>query len=355
MVYLTKETMKILNFLISLYLLSPIILDARSIHRPFDQSQGYIKVKGENSDKDYFLFDSHLREISLFRTYDNEDFNKNLAPETLTYSKDDQQTEIQINVLNELIENLIKEINNQKTKFTDFDVLKQRDFNKFTKTGNIILKFKNYPFIFKLFLETPESLANPFAKAFQARGIFNLGGSFRHLMGFTRIKNLELIKEKIENHPHWSELIEFPRKWFWLPEDPKWIEITGYNLGNQSEQYIKIPGVYGLICDQMMGSDKDPEIKNYFDDYLKLCTYLNYTLDAHPNNFLLSKDKKMLLIDTEHFAILTGMQNKIKVVDNYTSWYINVAKKYIKEKFLSSKEYRRLRQANNKTEFNLYN
>lgn len=325
----------------------------RSIHRPRDLKLGYIKTNWENSDKEYFLFDSHLREIPVFHTYNHDHFIETLAPKNIPL-KDGSNQNIEISKLNELIEKLIEELITQKKKLTDFKILKQRDYNIFTKTGNIILKFKNHPFILKLFLETPESLSQPFSKAFQARGIFNLGGSFRHLMGFTRIKNLELIQEKIKDHPEWAHKIKFPRKWSWLPKNQKWIEITGYNLGNKEEQYIKVPAIYGIICDEMKGIDNEKRRKEYYDHYLRFCTYLNYTLDALPANFLLSENDEILLIDTEHFAILTGIQKKLEPVNDYYSWFIRTARKYIKEKLLSEKSYRRARQANNKTEVPLY-
>lgn len=327
-------------------------LEPRNIHRPRDLNIGCIKTKWENSDQEYFLYDSHLREIPVFHTYNHDHFMEKLLPSLVTCN--DKVKKITNSELNSLIEKLLEEIKSQKTKFTNFKTLKKRDFNKFSKTGNIILKFNDYPLILKLFIETPESLSQPYFKAFQARGIFVLGGSFRHLMGYTRIKNSELIQEQIDNHQEWRNKVVIPRKWFWLPESPEWIEITGYNLGNKPEQHTKIPAVYGLVCDLMPGKESDPERANYFDDYLKLCTYLNYTLDAHKNNFLVNNNK-ILLIDTEHFAILTGNQKKLEPVDNYMDWYIRVAKKYIKEKFLSDKSYRRFRQANNKTEVGLFN
>ncbi|MDR3646868.1 MAG: hypothetical protein P4L22_05010 [Candidatus Babeliales bacterium] len=335
----------------TIFLLLNLNLLPRNVHRPHDPSLGYIKTSWENSDQEYFLRDSHLREIPIFHTYNHEHFMEKLLPETITCN--DETKKITNSELNELIEKLYSELKSQKTKFTNFKTLKHRDYNKFNKTGNIILKFNDYPLILKLFIETPESLSKPFSKAFQARGIFNLGGSFRHLMGFTRIKNLELIEESIKDHPEWKDKIELPRKWFWLPKEPTWIEITGYNLGDSAEQHTKIPAVYALVCDLMPGREDDPERINYYNDYLRLCTHLHYTLDAHTNNFLV-KDKKILLIDTEHFAILSGNQKKLEPVTDYTSWYIRVAKKYIKEKFLSDKAHRRFRQANNKTEVGLF-
>jgi len=323
------------------------ITNTRSIHRPYDSKLGYIKLRWENDPKEYTLIDSHLREIPIFHTYNHEHFMENILPEDKIKLRD--SSEIETCLLNEMIENLLKEIRNKKKEFTDFKVLKKVDYDRLNNIGTIILKFKNYPLVFKLFMESPKSLSDPYSKAFQARGIFILGGSFRHTLGYTRIQNLNLIKNKIKENPEWKDKIDLPNKWYWLPKDLKWIEITAHNLGNKKEQYIKIPSVYGVVCDEMEGKDNEKLRKSYYNNYLKFCTFLDYTLDAHPNNFILGDKKNILLIDTEHFATLIGIQNDLTPANDYFDWYYQIAYKYIKEKFLSSKKDRRFRQANVET------
>ena len=182
--------------------------------------------------------------------------------------------------------------------------------------------------------------------------MFVLGGAFRHIMGYTRLRNLDLIQQKVKGHSVWSSKVDFPRKWFWVPENNRKLVIKGYNLGGKKEQEIKLPEIYGLLCDEIKEDNKkDAKITK---EYLKLCSFLEYTLDPLPSNFKLGDDGKIILIDTEHFATLIGIEKKFKAYDRYSTYWPKIIGKYFKDRMATCKRDRRKRQQSSDFLFPLY-
>ena len=121
--------------------------------------------------------------------------------------------------LDDLINNLVDEIRAGKKRYTNFRILKGRDYNRRLKSGSLILASNDYDIVVKLFLETPHGLMHPFSKGFEPACMFLMnGGISRHLAGFTRIKNRHLISNLLEDCPEWNKRIIIPRKWYWLPK-----------------------------------------------------------------------------------------------------------------------------------------
>lgn len=329
------------------------IIFSRNVHRSLDPQIGSISVRFEDSSQAYTFYDSHLREFPLFKTYNHNYLMTKQMPEKIQLTENNGFIEKQ--KLEDLIKQLMQEIKEKKRKFSNFKILKQRDFNYFNSTGLIILKFNDYPFVLKLFMEQPESFTRPFNKSFQVRGVFLLGGTFRHIMGYTRIRNVDLIQEKINNDPYWSKKVSVPRKWFWVPAEQKWLIINGYNLGKSPEQAIKIPSTYAVICDEIKNPEKKQDPKLMKDEYLNLCNFLEMTLDPNPQNFKLDKNNKFVLIDTEHFTTLIGLRKKIEQSHDYPSYYVRLVRKYLRDRFISPKNVRRERQKNSITEYPLFN
>ena len=144
-------------------------------------------------------------------------------------------------------------------------MLKDSDFNSRSVSGLIILKFKEYPFVLKLFIKTPETFVKPLSEGMIPRFFFRMGGGInRHLSGFTRVKNLEEIRKKIEANPEWNELIDTPRKWFWLPKNPRWIEVRSKNIGPSGELKTELPAMYGIVAD-FIENDKSFSLWNTED------------------------------------------------------------------------------------------
>lgn len=336
------------HFLIFLLLLLKFCCVARSIHRPKDPLMPEITVywKDDNKKK-YNLRYSHLEEYPYFKIFNKEDFTKYTLPnESVT----PRYTLSQINVadIKQTIEHLILEILQNKKEYTDFTILKNSDFNKSEKCGSLILKFKKYPFILKLFFENPQSLVQPFNKGIEPCFFFYMGGGInRHMTGFTRLRNRELLEKKLKTLPQWQGKIEFPRKWFFIPSSNRWICMEGSNLGNKKYQYIEIPSIYAIIADAII-PERVFSLYNKEDKKiaLQITNDFDLMIDANISNFMIDhKTKKIVAIDTEHFPSLVGIKEK-KKFDSYTEWYFYLAKKCVINTMFTTKKERRLAQKN---------
>jgi hypothetical protein len=266
-----------------------------------------------------------------------------MLPEKMTY-RYDQTKSVTREELDKKLEKLIKEVRKRKRKYTDFKILKQSDFNRRNKSGLLILKFKDYPFVVKLFIESPKSFVKPYSKGVIPALFFNInGGIGRHLLGFTRIKNLHNIREKILGSPEWSKRIEFPRKWHWIPKDPKNIRIVGTNFDkNNTKLETVIPGTYCIIADCIKLKDTTFSIfdKKAREECMSLCNFLDVCIDPHIDNFLLEEESdKIVLIDTENFRTIVGLKGK-QEFSGYVSWIYNVAVKAINDIFFRPKRHR---------------
>lgn len=317
----------------------------RSPHRPKNINIPYITIKNSKSQKIYTFKDSHLRQIPMFKTFDSKFFHENLIPESVKL----KNKNISGQELNKKINTLLEDILKRKT-IKDFIVLKNRDFNPVTRSGLIVLKFKDYPLVVKLFLENAKSLSKPYHNGFQVRGLFIVGGCLRHLAGFTRVKNAQEIRKKCSESDYWRDKIVVPRKWFWLPKNAEWLEIKGYNMANKQIQEVRMPKIYGILADAI---EHDPKIVPSNKECLKLATYLEYIVDPNTANFVIEKETgKIGAIDTEHFPTMFGYTKKIKPAPDYISWYTRLTKEYVKNFFMFKNQREKI-QFNTETEYPL--
>lgn len=198
----------------------------------------------------------------------------------------------------------------------------------------------------KLFIKTPETFAKPLSEGLIPRFFYRMGGGInRHLSGFTRVKNLEEIDKKIDASREWSGLIDTPRKWFWLPEKPLWIEMRSKNIGNSGELKTELPAIYAIIADYIE-SEKTFSLTNRADRAfgLKFAHYLENRVDAHMDNFIVEKSTGVVvLIDTEHFPTMVGLKEPI-IYDDYPTWYRKLSSKCFNDIFLRNKHIRRSMQ-----------
>ena len=82
------------------------------------------------------------------------------------------------------IAGLMEELKKGERTFTDFTILQCKDYNFKKGFGLLIVKFNNFPFVVKLFVETPASFINPFDKGNEPIFFFFMGGGVnRHLQG----------------------------------------------------------------------------------------------------------------------------------------------------------------------------
>jgi len=321
------------------------MLYGRSIHRPKDPHMSYITTRWDNDNITHTLREPHLTEYPLFKVFDKDYFYDHLLPTGNIFYRHNPKLCIDSKELSQLIEHLLSEIAHKKTKFTHFTVLRKRNFHKRKGCGLLIVKFKDYPFVLKVFIETPASFINPYCKGLEPTFFYFMGGGInRHVAGFTRIKNLDYLKQEIEANAYLSSHIDVPRKWYWIPHNLKWIEITGTNIGPKKNVYTKIPATYCIISDAI---DHDPQVslslfkKNDRKMILKFCNLMNNRIDPHIDNFIVEKGtNKFVIIDTEHFPTIVGLKKRYPI-KSYFSWYTHLAFKCVKDIFLYTKKGRR--------------
>jgi len=322
-------------------------LNARSMCRSNRYAPTLIARWHNGPGKEYSLRNEGLELHQIFHTFDRTHFFNHQLPKKQIVHRNNTQSSSTGIVLSNLIEKLIEEIAQKKKKFTHFDVIQNKNFNKRKGYGLLILKFKNHPFVLKLFMETPQSFVKPNTKGFEPRFIFMLGGGInRHLAGLTRVKNLETINNRLKESPVWSSLIDTPRKWFWLPAKPSYLELEGVNIsGPNQRQQTKIPAVYGIIADEIVPERKLSMLKpEDTKTAMDLCNFLDQFIDAHIDNFLIEQHThKIVIVDTEHFPTLVGMKEKLQI-NNYLDYYGSLSWKCLHESYFLTKRERRERR-----------
>lgn len=333
-----------LSVFILLLILAPMCLAQRSIHRPTDPTIPSITTNWLGSQEKYSLKNSHYAEYPIFKVFNNADLDKHLLPtEAITY-RANRQKSVMGSDLSALVKQLLIEVKHKKRHYSHFHVLSNKNFNRHRACGLMILKFRNYPFILKLFIETPQTFINSHCKGLDNMWFFPMGdGVDRHIAGLTRVKNAHAIKERVKKDPYWSTLVDTPRKWFWLPKKTPWIEVTGTNIGSKKTVHTLIPGTYGVIADAIQ-AEKHLSLTNTSAAYshltMELCNYLQMCQDPHLDNFIIEKDtKKLVIIDTENFATNVGFKKPIRF-PNYFSWYRTLANKCLKDWFFRTKSER---------------
>lgn len=335
-------------FISFLHLCYCVRMSARSLLRPQAADIPQLITHWEHEpNKRYQIKDSHIETYPLFVVYKDDHFaGKMLPKQPINYR---YHTELSVTGarLDELIHEVILEIQKGKKKYKDFIVLQDKDFSYTDAAGLIVLRFREYPFVLKLFMESPESFVNPWCKGIEQVWFFYMGGGVnRHITGLTRLKNLEYIKTKLDEHPKWHDFIATPRKWFWLPNKPQWIHLTGHNLGSEKETYTaRIPGVYAIVADWI---EKAEEI-TLFDKHkrkiaLEICNTLDLYIDPHIDNFVVEKGtNKLVLIDTEHFPTLVGLKER-QIYSSYSRWYLGLTRKATYDIFFRNKKARKRAQ-----------
>lgn len=314
----------------------------RSVWRAQDPQIPEISTCYEAEKKRYYLRDHHLELHALFSKFNREEFMKRLLPDKQIPFRNEPKKNVEAAELKRQAEVLLQELRQKKTTFAHFKVIKQSDYNPRIVSGLIILKYKQYPFVLKLFIKTPETFLK------QSEGIipkffFRMGGGTnRHLTGFTRIRNLEEVQKQIDASPEWNGKIDLPRKWFWLPKEPRWIELHGKNIGPNGPQKTAIPAIYGIIADAIEADTTYSMFnESNHDTALAFAKYVGNRVDAHADNFMVEKSTgKTVLIDTEHFPTMIGLKEPMDY-DSYKSWYFQLSTKCLKDNFLRSKQFRR--------------
>lgn len=334
-----KYCIKIFIFIGSLTL----SIFSRSPFRPADPLMPEIRLKWLDDDKIYSLKSSYFEEHSIFKKYDPKHIDENLLPMSEIQYRYDEKKSVLGTKLDKLAQELVEEIKAHKTKFKHFKLLKGTNFNKKLAAGILVLKFKDYPFVIKIFLETPQSFIQPYSKGWETAFLHVMGcGINRYLSGFTRIKNLNVIRKRINEDPYWKTRVDLPRKWYWVPKNLPQMELTGINIGPCKNKTIYLPSVYAIIADAI-DIEETFKMSNTAERTfaIKLAHYIGNRLDPHINNFVIEKETgKIIIIDTELFTAIMGLKGPI-YFKTYFSWYLQLSYKCCKDVFGRHKIYRR--------------
>lgn len=318
----------------------------RSIHRPQPFFTQQITASWSHApDTAHVLKNKNLTYWPIFTRFDLEHFRNNQLPhKPITYRYDATRV-AHGETIDALLQDCIKRLKRTNSRFSEigeFKILKDRDFNYRHHSGVLILKCKKHPFIVKLFMENPYTFTKPYSKGIEPCFFFSMtGGSSRYLTGFTRIKNKQNIADMIDASPTWRNQVTLPRKWFWMPHDVSWMHIRGDHLrGYGSVDTIELPGTYAVISDAI---ETDQPAGMFTREKrqvaLDLARFLDENrLDPHIDNFMIETGThKIAIIDTEHFASMTGMQETMQF-SSYKSWYLKLSRKCFKDVMLRSKQ-----------------
>jgi hypothetical protein len=324
------------HFLCLIFLALPLSAK-RSTLRPYDGSPT-ITTKWVGKELTHVLEDSHLEKFPLFDTFDKDYFYSHMLPTTpITLRYFPNQT-IDPAVLTHAIEKFFYEVRCEEKQFSDFTVLKREAFNIRKQAGLLIVRGKTFPlnqFVVKLFMETPRSFIRAYNKGFIAVCHFIVGhGTTRYMLGFTRLKNLEMVKAMIRDNPTWKNKVDLPRKWFWIPEKYPWIELKGYNISNEKEVSLDFPGAYAIVADAI-NFEREFLATNKEDckDGIDLFNDLDCLIDPHLNNFVREENTgKIVIIDTEHLPTMVALKEPVKM-KSYKAWYSYLVQKGVHEYF----------------------
>lgn len=305
--------------------------------RPYDGSP-IIVTSWVNKERKHYLQDSHL-EIFPFKTFDRDYFYSHMLPNTPISFRYFPEKKIDPSVLKDAMNTLFYEVRQgRKRHFSEFEVLKDEAFNSRKQAGLLVVRGKSWPlnqFVVKLFMETPRSFIRASNKGLIAICHFIVGhGCTRYMLGFTRLKNLEMIKRMINDSPTWKDKVDFPRKWFWLPNDYPWIHLVAYHISGHERFSIDFPGAYAIIEDAI-NVDREFSLLKKQDEktVVGIFNYLSSLMDPHFNNFVIERDtEKIVIIDTEHCPTMVALKEPVHI-ESYAEWYSYLVKKGLHECF----------------------
>ncbi len=320
----------------------------RSALRKPDKDKPSIRASwSNNTEQQYISYSWHLKKYPIFEITAEASMQHQL-PNDMIEDITTPDTNIQTKELKRQLESLVHEIQSGKETYTHFHVLHKRDFNMKKMCGLIVCKFKEYPFVVKLSLETPETFINPHCKGMVPMFFhFMSGGSNRHLTGLTRIPNLHRVHSYLEKKPDWVERVKTPRKWFWIPKTVPYITLIGENIGPECATYSnKLPAIYAIIADEINTKQQcdDLSFREKCSMIMELCNTLNCIIDPHENNFVFERTPQgkviISIIDTEHFPTMVGLPDTLNTFNNHFQWYLSLACKCFNDMFVSTKKKR---------------
>jgi hypothetical protein len=330
--------------IIMVAIMIPTHLAARSIYRPSARELPAISTRWIDGGETYMLRHPNLELGPLFKHYKPDYLKQHALPIDAIPARLPHGTPIPGAQIHQLLEDLITALQqNTRHAFThpEFTVLKNRDYNPRTQSGNIIVKFKKYPLVAKIFMETPPSFVSPFSKGFEPSVFFMMGGGVnRYLSGLGRIENAEYIRQAIQAHPHLKATCDVPRKWIWFPRQQRFFTLQSHNLGS-CDQVITLPSVYVIVCDAIESNESFNILnKKHRTCALEFSHCVGIRVDPHISNFMVEQETGLIVIvDTEPFTVMVGLREELKF-DNYFEWYTKLSCKGFVDCFGRTKDKR---------------
>lgn len=321
------------------------LLTARSSLRTQDPNKPTLIAAWEHDGESHEIKSNYLEEYPLF-SIRSDNLTNDLLPQGEIKFRDESGS-VRGQELSYLIEELLAEIKNKQKKFTHFTVLQNKNYSFRRQCGLLVLKFNDYPFVLKLFIESPETFVNPYVKGAEPVFFWYMGGgSGRHIAGITRVKNLKNMQKAIELHPYWHDHMILPRKWFWLPNNTSWINLQGINIKNGETLTNSIPGTFAIIADAIDTNNSfkmTPREEQQMA--MQFCNDVGLAVDPHAKNFIFHKhptknEPVMVLVDTEHFPTIVGLKDA-KAFSSHGEWYRFLVNKGFNDIYMSSKKDRK--------------
>lgn len=303
----------------------------------YNKTWPFLCTTYQQADQPYTLNHSYLRKKPIKTGFDYDYFNNHLIPEqSITFRN--KTGAVSGQTLSKLAENLVLEIKQGKQEFSDFSILKDKDFNYQAFSGLLVLKYKAYPFVLKVSIEHPHTIIQPLSKSIEAYGIFVVGGNLRHLTNFSRIRNLEALRTQLSHNPFYIQYLDFPRKWYWKPKEDKDLTLV-WNC-NGTQEMINIPNVYGVISDFIETEPNQPQ-SDLNRLSMKVATDTGFAIDPHSGNIVIETGThKYVLLDTEDFRMMVGLNDKSMKAKKYVGWYLELIGNSIKIMFFRTKKER---------------
>lgn len=331
----------LVTFALIISLSHAFIIHGRDIRRPIDKTipsisiqpsninnaEGWYSTKTKKKTKkkaSHTLTNPYLRINPIFKGFDHTFFKKHYIPENTSITFRNNKGSVNTQILETLAEELVAEVQAGQRTFLNFKVIKDKDFNYNELSGLLVLKYKDYPFIIKLAIEHPHTMIQPYAKSFESKFIFIFGGNIRHLSNFTRISNLEDIKKILSYNPYYLEHIDFPRKWYWKPQNNYDLHITWNKTPYKDAETFIIPSIYAVIADYIDIDTTYPQ-SELNKIAMKVATDVEFRIDPHAGNFVVEKGStKYTMLDTENFRIMTGLDRTMNA-RKYISWFLELS------------------------------
>lgn len=328
----------------------PLELTPRHPFRLPNTSLPEVTAQWDNGSGSTTLVNRYIRYYPMF-SFHTDHFIPYLLPQNPIIFRSQPTKSVDGAKLSAMIEEGLQEIVHKKKKlkkekkrFSHFIIIQDKNFNYRQSCGLLVLAFKEYPFVVKLFMEKPTTILNFHATGVEPTFFFYMGGgSNRHLSGLTRIDNREFIAQRITQFPQWADHLELPRKWFWLPKEQKNIVLHGKNIGGMAEVRTKIPSTYAIIADKIDFSGQTNRISSTKkrEIIMQLCNDLDLNIDPHAKNFAFIEDPashkiKIVLVDTEHFPTMVGLTER-KQFKDHNEWYLFLSGKCFSDMYLTTK------------------